>query len=91
MALWASLWPGICSQRDILGDFRPGFKLKLHHKDLKIALDIGNDFGVPLLATSLVYQVYSALKIAGNGDYDHSSIITFIEGLADFQVSSHDG
>ena len=70
-------------------DFRPGFKLKLHHKDLKIALDIGQDFGVPLLATSLVYQIYSALKVAGDGDYDHSSIISFVEDLADFQVRGH--
>jgi len=71
-------------------DFHPTFKLKLHHKDLKIALDIGNDFGVPLLATSLLYQIYSALKVAGKGDYDHSNIITFIEDLAGIQVSSQD-
>ncbi len=71
-------------------DFHPGFKLKLHHKDLRIALDIGNDFGVPLLATCLLYQIYSALKVAGKGDYDHSNIITFIEDLAGIQVSSRD-
>ncbi|MBA7503495.1 2-hydroxy-3-oxopropionate reductase [subsurface metagenome] len=71
-------------------DFRPTFKLKLHHKDLRIALDIGNDFGVPLPVTSLLYQIFSALKVAGKGDYDHSSIITFIEDLAGIQVSSRD-
>lgn len=72
-------------------DFRPGFKLKLHHKDLRIALDIGNDFDVPLPVTSLVYQIFSALKVAEKGDYDHSSIITFTEDLAGIQVSSRRG
>ncbi|MBT9167457.1 MAG: 2-hydroxy-3-oxopropionate reductase [Syntrophomonadaceae bacterium] len=71
-------------------DFHPGFKVKLHHKDLRIALDVGNDFGVPLPVTSLVYQMYSALKVAGKGDYDHSSIITFIEDLAGIRVSGRD-
>lgn len=71
-------------------DFHPGFKLKLHHKDLRIALDISNDFDVPLPVTSLAYQIYSALKVAGKGDYDHSSIITFIEDLAGIQVKVPD-
>ncbi len=69
-------------------DFRPGFKVKLHHKDLRIALDIGNDFGIPLPVTSLVCEFYNALKASGKGDYDHSSIITFIEDLAGIQVSN---
>ena len=71
-------------------DFSPRFKARFHHKDLGIALDIGNDFGVPLPVTSLVYQIYGALKAAGRGDYDHSGIITLIEDLAGIQVSAQD-
>lgn len=63
-------------------DFEPGFKVHLHHKDLKIALDMGHDIGVPLPVTGLVHEMFGALKTAGLGNKDHSVIIDLIERLA---------
>ncbi len=67
-------------------NFKPGFKVRLHHKDLGIALATGKEFGVPLPITSLVHEMFGALRVAGRGDLDHSSIITLLEDLAKTEV-----
>jgi 3-hydroxyisobutyrate dehydrogenase-like beta-hydroxyacid dehydrogenase len=72
--------------RAIRGDFQPGFKSRFHHKDLSIVLRTGNDYGVPLPATSLAHELFAAMLAAGRGDLDHSGIITVIEGLAGIEA-----
>jgi len=72
--------------RAIRGDFQPGFKSKFHFKDLNIILKTGNDYGVPLPATSLVHELFAALLAAGRGDLDHSAILTVLEDLAKVQA-----
>jgi len=67
-------------------DFNPGFRTRLHYKDLGIALDAGSEYGVPLPVTSLIHEMMGAMKVAGRGEYDHSGIITVIEDLAKTQV-----
>jgi len=67
-------------------DFKPGFKTKLHHKDLGIALAAGSEYGVSLPVTSLIHEMMSAMKTAGRGEYDHSGIITVLEDLAKVEV-----
>jgi 3-hydroxyisobutyrate dehydrogenase-like beta-hydroxyacid dehydrogenase len=37
-------------------DFTPGFRIDLHHKDLNIALESGDAYGVPLVVTGVVQQ-----------------------------------
>lgn len=66
----------------LAGDFQPGFKAKLHHKDLRIALETGDALGVALPVTSLVCQMFGALKATGRGDLDHSVIVTLLEDLS---------
>ena len=63
-------------------DFTPGFRVDLHHKDLNIALESGDAFGVPLPATSLVQQQLRMLRAKGLGSADHSALLTVIEGFA---------
>ena len=67
-------------------NFKPGFRIRLHQKDLHNALLTGKDLGVPLPVTSLVQQMLGALINEGWGEYDHSAIVTFIEDLAHVQV-----
>ncbi len=67
-------------------DFKPGFKTKLHYKDLGIALAAGSEYGVPLPVTGLVHEMMGAMKSSGRGEYDHSGIITVIEDLARVEV-----
>jgi 2-hydroxy-3-oxopropionate reductase len=67
-------------------NFQPGFKIALHHKDLGIALSAGREYGVPLPVTALVDQMLQALKLRGQGDQDHSAILTLIEDLAQHRI-----
>jgi 2-hydroxy-3-oxopropionate reductase len=69
------------------GTFDPGFRIKLHIKDLRIALELANEAGVVLPLTAEVEQMMQALRAAGHEDYDHSGLITFIEDLAQFRVA----
>ena len=64
------------------GDFKPGFKTKLHYKDLGIALAAGSEYGVPLPVTGLIHEMMGAMKVWGRGEYDHSGIITVLQELA---------
>ena len=69
------------------GDFKPGFRIKLHQKDLHNALLTGKELGVPLPVTSLVQQMIGSLMNDGKGDFDHSAIANFIEDMAGITVS----
>ena len=62
--------------------FEPGFKIELHVKDLKNALQAGKSLGVPLPATGLIHELFSACTAQGHGQSDHSVIFTLLEQLA---------
>lgn len=61
-------------QRMIDKNFKPGFKVKLHKKDMGIALQTGKDHQVSLKATALVCDLMEELVRQGHGDLDHSSL-----------------
>lgn len=69
-------------QRMVDGTFDPGFRARLHHKDLGIALEAGAAAGVPLATTSLVHQFLGSLVASGLGDRDHSALAQVVDGLA---------
>ena len=69
------------------GQFAPGFRIRLHLKDLRNALELARETGVVLPATAEVEQLMQAARIAGREDYDHSGLITVLEDLAHFKVS----
>jgi 2-hydroxy-3-oxopropionate reductase len=64
------------------GDFTPGFKSKFHYKDLNIIMATARDLNVPLPATAVAHELFSALLAQGRGDLDHSAVITILEDLA---------
>ena len=66
--------------------FEPGFRINLHRKDLGIITETGKTYNVPLLVTSVVSQLFESVASAGNGDLDHSALITAIEELAHHRV-----
>lgn len=51
-----------------------GFRVRLHHKDLKIALDTARELEAMLPATALVAQIENGLIARGYGDDDVSAI-----------------
>ena len=66
----------------LAGNFKPGFKIDLHIKDLANAIETGHDVGVPLPLTASVMEILQALKVDGKGQNDHSGIVQFYENLA---------
>ncbi len=70
----------------IARNFKPGFKIKLHQKDLRNALQTAEEKKMFLPLTSLVQQMLLSLMGDGKGEFDHSAIATFIEGPSHVEV-----
>ncbi len=76
--------------RIVSRDFEPGFRVRLHYKDLGIAMAAAKAYDVPLPVTALVHEMFKQLKLSGRGELDHSGIVTLIEDMAQTQVKKHD-
>lgn len=69
-------------QRIIDNNFKPGFKIKLHRKDMNIALQTGREFSVPLFGSAQVAANMDAIIAQGNGELDHSSLYLLLASLS---------
>jgi 2-hydroxy-3-oxopropionate reductase len=63
--------------------FEPGFKAKLHLKDLKIILGTADKYGVKLPVTNIVEKMFTDLVKSGKGELDHSALLTVIEEMSE--------
>jgi len=61
----------------LTGEYKPSFPLRLMHKDLGLALDLGNQLGVALPATAAAREVYSYVKGNAKEDLDYSAVMKF--------------
>ena len=68
-------------QRIIDGTFNPGFRIRLHRKDLGIALQTGREACLPLMLTSMVAELMNAMIARGDGDVDHSGLAKLLGEL----------
>jgi 2-hydroxy-3-oxopropionate reductase len=68
------------------GNYKPGFRIELHIKDLQNALDTAHETGVPIPLTSQVMEMMQALKVDGKQTEDHCGLIQFYERLAGIKV-----
>ncbi|MBZ5703122.1 MAG: NAD(P)-dependent oxidoreductase [Acidobacteriia bacterium] len=59
------------------GEYAPSFPLRLMHKDLGLALDLGNQLGVALPATAAAREVYNYVKGAAKEDLDYAAVMKF--------------
>ncbi|MHC1790088.1 2-hydroxy-3-oxopropionate reductase [Solidesulfovibrio sp.] len=66
--------------------FDPGFRIKLHAKDLANVLQTAHELHVPLPFTASVMEVMQAMLADGCGEDDHGSIIRYFEKLAKVTV-----
>lgn len=73
-------------ERMVNGDFDPGFRIRLHYKDLNIIQKTGNDFGVPLPVTSEVFELFKTAMVKGRGELDHSGLLTVVEDMSNIQA-----
>lgn len=72
-------------------DWRPGFTIDLQQKDLRLALGAGDDLGVPLLTTNLVFNLYRALQSRGLGNEGNHALIKALEYLSGVRVGKNKG
>lgn len=68
------------------GNFKPGFKIDLHRKDLDNALETGHGLGAPMFLTAQVQEMLHWLHYHNCGQDDHSAILKFYENLSGTQV-----
>lgn len=73
-------------QRILDRNFIPGFRLRLHRKDLDIAMAAGKEYGITLPVTAQVREMMTASLNAGQGDRDNSSLVMLLEKLSNMQV-----
>ena len=73
-------------ERMVNGDFDPGFRIRLHYKDLNIIQKTSNDFDVPLPVTSEVFELFKTAMVKGRGELDHSGLLTVIEDMSNIQA-----
>lgn len=60
-------------------EYKPGFRIDLHIKDLNNALETGAYFHSPLPLTQMVQDVLKELSAQGDGACDHSAIAKYYE------------
>jgi 2-hydroxy-3-oxopropionate reductase len=74
-------------ERMIKRTFAPGFRIRLHQKDLNLALQAGRELGVALPNTASTQQLFAAVAAAGGADLDHSGLVKALETLAAHPVA----
>jgi len=64
------------------GYWKPGFTIDLQQKDLRLVLESAKELGVPMLATSLVHQLYNRLQRQGKGGLGNHALVQALEEMA---------
>lgn len=70
----------------IARDWRPGFTIDLQQKDVRLVLDEADRLGVPMLATSTVFNLYRVLQKDGLGAEGNHALVKALEKLAGLEV-----
>jgi 2-hydroxy-3-oxopropionate reductase len=73
-------------ERMIKRTFNPGFRVRLHQKDLNIALQSARSMGLSLPNTATAQELFNSLAAQGGSELDHSSIVTVLEKLANHTI-----
>ena len=69
-------------ERILKGNYKPGFRAALYHKDMGIALETARAFDVPMPVSAAVQQLVNAMMAAGRGGEDYSALATVLFDLA---------
>lgn len=74
-------------ERMIKRTFDPGFRIRLHQKDLNLALEGARALGVSLPNTAMAQELFNACVAADGADWDHSAMVRALEGMAGHKVA----
>jgi 2-hydroxy-3-oxopropionate reductase len=73
--------------RMIKRNFTPGFRVELHQKDLKLALESARAMGISLPNTAITQELFSACSALGGAKKDNSYLVAALEALANHKVA----
>jgi 4-hydroxybutyrate dehydrogenase / sulfolactaldehyde 3-reductase len=74
---------GAIATKVLTGEYRtPAFALDLQYKDARLAMELAQDVGAPVLIGALVQQLRAVAKSKGLGRWDTTAIATVFEQLA---------
>jgi len=74
-------------ERMIKRTFDPGFRIRLHQKDLNLALEGARALGLSLPNTAMAQELFNACVASGGEDWDHSAMVRALEGMARHEVA----
>jgi 2-hydroxy-3-oxopropionate reductase len=75
-------------ERMIRRTFNPGFRIRLHQKDLELALSTARSLSMSLPGTAMCQQLFQACTANGGADSDHARIVMALELLAAHSVDN---
>jgi 2-hydroxy-3-oxopropionate reductase len=75
----------------LAGNFAPGFRVDLHHKDLSIVIDAARSTGVAIPLGLAVAGLMASLRAQGHGDLDHSALLLQVEQLSGRSAKALEG
>lgn len=73
-------------ERMINRSFEPGFRIRLHQKDLNLALTGARQLGVALPNTATTQELFNVCRAKGGENWDHSALIRALETLSNFEI-----
>lgn len=74
----------------IRDDWRPGFTIDLQQKDLRLVMGAADEMGIPVIATSLCFNMYRTLQAQGLGHEGNHGIMKALEAMAGIQARLED-
>lgn len=69
-------------KRMLDNDFKPGFKVGLHQKDMRIVMETAHQLGLALPAAALVTQHLNALMGSGDKDLDSAAVVKVVKRMS---------
>lgn len=67
-------------------NFKPGFRIELHIKDLNNALNAAHAISAPVPLTGQLMEMMQVLKADGHQTEDHSALVKFYEKISNVEV-----
>jgi 2-hydroxy-3-oxopropionate reductase len=75
-------------ERMVKRTFDPGFRIRLHQKDLNLALNSARQLGVSLPNTATAQELFSACIAHGGANWDHAGMVKALELLAGYEIGA---
>jgi 2-hydroxy-3-oxopropionate reductase len=73
-------------ERMVKRNFKPGFRIELHQKDLNLALSTARKIGLSLPNTATCQELFNSCVAHGGKSWDHSGMVYALETMADFEI-----